>query len=227
MRGKPQPRPDPADEREVLGRRGNPERAVARLAARQHGVATRAQLESLGLRGHAIDYRIQLGRLRRLHRGVYLVGPIAPPLAREMAAVLTCGEDAVLSHSDAARLWQLLPHPASPGPVHVTVPGRALARRSGIHVHRTDALPPDERTILDSIPVTTPVRTILDLAGGVEEIELEQALATALRRPLVTRRRVLALLARHPRRRGSRAVRALLDPLPCPPSPVPRQSSGS
>ena len=84
------------------------------MAASQRGNVTRAQLlKSLGLGGDAIDYRLRIGHLRLMFRGVYLVGPIAPSGAREMAAVLACGGGAVLSHFEARQpAGSFSPYPA-------------------------------------------------------------------------------------------------------------------
>ena len=76
------------------------------MAAEQHGVVTRAQLLGLGLTSDAIDHRLRKGRLHRVHRGVYAVG--RPQLTRHgvlLAAVLSCGPGAALSHAAAAELW--------------------------------------------------------------------------------------------------------------------------
>ncbi|MGN6557657.1 MAG: type IV toxin-antitoxin system AbiEi family antitoxin domain-containing protein, partial [Solirubrobacterales bacterium] len=113
-----------------------PDSRAARIAARQHGVVTRQQLEAVGLGSKAITIRVRKGQLLRVHRGVYSMSPSLSLPARFMAAVLACGEVAVLSHSSAAVLWKLL-KPLD-GPVHVSVPttsGR-ISRR-GIHLHRT------------------------------------------------------------------------------------------
>ncbi|MEA2349043.1 MAG: hypothetical protein QOG62_2830 [Thermoleophilaceae bacterium] len=192
---------------------GSPARApaIATLAKRQHGVITRSQLVMAGMSNHQIDQWLRTGRLQCIHRGVYLLGPIAPPLAREIAAVFACGEGTVLSHRSAAALWQLLPSPARDRPVDVTVPAGRTPNRRGIRVHRTRSLDPDEATSLRRIPVTTPARTLLDLAAQLSGAELEQAVAQAERRHLVTRAKLAALLARYPRRRGAAALRALLQ----------------
>jgi very-short-patch-repair endonuclease len=84
------------------------EERIGSLARRQHGVVTRAQLLELGLSPKAVRHRAKTHRLRPLHRGVYLVGPIPPARAREMAAVLAIGLYAVLSHWSAAWLWRVL-----------------------------------------------------------------------------------------------------------------------
>ncbi len=72
-------------------------------------------------------------------------------------------------------------------------------------------LRPDEATKLHRIPITTPARTLLDLAAELHPRALEQAASEADRRHLTTRSGLAALLARHPRRPGSRALRALVE----------------
>jgi very-short-patch-repair endonuclease len=85
-----------------------------------------------------------------------------------MAAVLTFGPGAVLSHTSAAALWGLLRPTA--GDVHVAIANRnGRKRRMGIHLHRLSSLTPDECTRRHGIPVTTPARTVADLRGVVPE----------------------------------------------------------
>ena len=91
-----------------------------------------------------------------------------------MAAVRSCGESAVLSHRSAAELWGLL----SPrrGPVDVAVPGRTGRRgRPGIRLHRSTTLTQRRSTRRLNIPVTTPARTLEDLARGATSDELSRA----------------------------------------------------
>jgi very-short-patch-repair endonuclease len=194
----------------VAARRAR-ERAIRELATRQHGAVTRSQLLELGLEPGAIDWRLREDRLRALHRAVYLVGSIEPPLAREMAAVLSCGEGAVLSHRIAVGLWHLLPHPAQLQNVEVTVAGRDPGRRPGVRVHRVRSLGRDEVRACQRIPVTTPARTLLDLAAWGSGRELEQAVAEARRRGLATTRELLALVGRYPTRHGAPALRRLAE----------------
>jgi predicted transcriptional regulator of viral defense system len=95
------------------------ERAVLSLAARQHGAVATWQMAAIGLRRSSIAHRVRRGTLRRLFRGVYAVGPLQAEFTRAFAALLACGEHAVLSHRDAATLWKL---PARPGPeIDVTI----------------------------------------------------------------------------------------------------------
>jgi very-short-patch-repair endonuclease len=136
---------------------------LQRLAARQHGLVTYAQLLKLGFSDAAIPRRLARGRLYRIHRGVYVVG--RRELSREgvwHAAVLAVGDGAVLSHFAAAALHECWT--GRTGPVDVTVPRRIGSRR-GIRIHRVAELPAAATTIHRGIPVTTPARTIRDLAG--------------------------------------------------------------
>lgn len=124
-----------------------------------------------------------------------------------MAAVLSCGDGAVLSHRSAARLWRLLP-PAVES-VDVTRPGRRV-RRDGICSHRAN-LRDDEWLVEDGIPVTSPFRTIFDLAAVAGRREVERAWHEAEVRRLTDRVSLPMLLERYPGRRGTRVLRELLD----------------
>jgi len=172
-------------------------------------VVGRDQLIAASISPKLIDNRVAARWLRPIHRGVYAVGPIQSEDAPHVAAVLACGERAVLSHRSAALLWRLV-RQHSGAPVEVTVPLPRCPVRSGIRVHRVHALRPDEVTRLRKIPVTTAARTLLDLAAVLPPRELEQALAQAERMYAGTQRRLLALLARYPARAGTPALRELL-----------------
>lgn len=184
---------------------------IAATAAQQHGVLTYAQLLEAGLSSSAVGRRVKAGRLRRLHRGVYQVGPLSPPLAREMAAVLASGPGACLSHLSAAVLWDLRPRPGDKAIIHTTVEGAGRVRRPGVRVHRTARLNPGERTTRDGIPFTTPLRTVLDLATLVGSREIELAVARAEREGLVTLEELRAVVRRHPSRRGIKLLREVLE----------------
>jgi very-short-patch-repair endonuclease len=182
------------------------ERAIAALAERQYGVVSRRQLADLGLGRGAVDHRLRLGRLHPLYRGVYAVGQRKLPReARWIAAVLALGTDAVLSHRPAGAHWEIA---RWSGICEVTTPRKTGSRR-GVRVHHAQLLP-DEVTIHHGIPVTTVPRTLFDLAAVLPERQLERALneAEVLRRwdELSLDR----LLHRYPRRKGSRAIRAVL-----------------
>ena len=184
---------------------------VARpLAVRQHGVVARFQLLEAGLPCHVIDRRLQQDRLVALHRGVYGVGPVLPPRAHEMAACLACGPHSAISHGSAAALWGILPSVPDGSVIEVSVP-QGHHVRPGIILHRLSTLRGDERTRLDGVPITTPARTLLDLAVAAQPRTIEQALDEAVARRLVTAPDVRRILERHEGRPGTRRLRAVLD----------------
>ena len=185
--------------------KSRPGTELAARASRQHGVVSRTQLAAIGLSADAIDRRITGGLLHPLHRGVYAVGH--RPRTREawwMAAVLAAGPGAVLGGRSAAALWCIRQSSA----IEVTAP--RLCRRPGI-VARCVVLPVDETDVEDGIPVTTPARTLFDLAAVVSPQQLEHAFNEAEYRRLSSPTSLDVLLARYPRRRGTQAIRGVLD----------------
>lgn len=96
-----------------------------------------------------------------------------------MAAVLSCGPGAVLSHGSAAALWEICRPRERRGPVEISVPGRRRPRRPGIVVHRRPALTAQDVTTHRGIPVTTPVCTLVDFATSVRQKQLEAAVNEA------------------------------------------------
>jgi len=158
------------------------ERAIARLAARQHGVVTLAQLRELGLGPRAVQRRAEAGRLHRVHRVVYAVGHAAvSPDGRRLAAVLACGPGALLSHGSAAALWGFRPTAAAR--FDVTVPRSGRAAPAVIRLHRPRRLADGDRAVVRGIPLTSVARTLVDLA----RILLDDALARAVHEAEVLR----------------------------------------
>ncbi|MEZ0294545.1 MAG: type IV toxin-antitoxin system AbiEi family antitoxin domain-containing protein [Solirubrobacteraceae bacterium] len=183
---------------------------IADLADRQWGLVTRTQLRTLGLSAGAVDRRIAAARLRPLHRGVYALGHRwLRREAHRLAAVLACGDGAVLSHASAAAHWGLRPSAATR--IDVTVPRSGQRRRPGIRVHRHAALGAGEVTEHESVPVTTPSRTLLDLAAALPRRSVERALDQAEVLRLFDATQLRALLAAHLRRPGTPLLRTLLD----------------
>ena len=181
--------------------------AIAVLARRQHGVVARSQLVRLGLDRNAIQYRLAVGRLHRLHRGVYSVGHrLISASGRCLAAVLACGPDAVVSHQSAGWLWALRRDDRHG--VDVTAP-RFVDGGSAIRC-RVASIPPDERTVRDGIPVTTVPRTLLDLAAVLPPHQLERAIERAEMLRLTDPLSLPAVLQRYRGRRGIANLRRLL-----------------
>lgn len=182
---------------------------IEHLAAGQRGLVTRAQLRAQGISAQTIAGRVRANRLRPLHRGVYRVGPVVAAYARELAAVLANGSHAVLSHTSAGWLWQLLPDPGDQAPVDVTLLKGDRNRHRNIHIHRM-CLQPVDVTTRENIPVTTPHRTLIDLAGVLASRDLEQTLARAERMSLLERSDLLSIVAKHAGRPGMPLLRMLL-----------------
>jgi predicted transcriptional regulator of viral defense system len=180
--------------------------AVARLAARQHGVVAARQLRALGVGQDAIEYRLAIGELHRVHAGVYAVGHRRlSDHGRWMAAVLAGGEGATLSHRPAAALAGFRDTLAQT--IDVTVP-RHRGRRQGIGYHQA-RLHPADRTTIDGIAVTSVPRTLLDLASQLAPNQLDRAFWEAERLALIDPPQLRSLMARSHGARGVRRLRAL------------------
>jgi predicted transcriptional regulator of viral defense system len=192
-------------------RTARPQDVVSEIADRQYGLITTRQLEAAGLSSPAIRRRVEDGRLRRLYRGVYAVGHRAlVPNGFWLAAVLACGPGAVLSHRSAAAAWDL--RRTGRGNVDVTAPSGAGRKRKGIDVH-VGLLPQPDVTTLDGLPITTPARTLLDLAEVVPRDHLRRALEQAIRLRLHDERAAEDVLDRATGRRGARPLTQVLDAL--------------
>jgi very-short-patch-repair endonuclease len=135
-------------------------------------VVEHGQLVALGFGTKAIKHRIASGRLHRVARGIYAVG--RPQLTREgrwMAALLACGDGAVLSHGSAAALWGI---GREGGRIEVSVRRRCRHRRRGLLVRSRPSLPAQDVTVRQGIPVTTAPRTALDQATVLDDSALER-----------------------------------------------------
>jgi elongation factor P len=149
-----------------------------------------------------------------VHRGVYAVGHADLPLeGRFLAAVKAC-RMGVLSHFSAAALWGFIPweerHP------EVTVVGASRPVQRGIRVHRTRSLDRDDRTRHHGIPITSPARTLLDLAATLGHRPLRAATRRAQSLYRVNVRQLAATLARHERRRGAARLADIIATGPAP-----------
>ena len=183
------------------------ERRIARLAQKQHGNVTHEQLLELGLGPRAIQYRLRVGRLHRVHHRVYAVGrPPMHVLERAMAAVLACGEHALLSHRAALALWDLGTWPAH---FDVTVPRER--RHPGIRIHRCSRLSYRDARRRHAIPVTSPARTLLDCAPTMTDATRRRAVNAALRAKIMTRGQLSELLLRCPTHPGTKLLKPFAD----------------
>src|SRR5918992_953572 len=192
------------------GRKGDtrPDVLVAQLAAEQWGVLSRDELRRCGLTDRAVAVRVGNGRLHPLHRGVYAVGhPNVTQEGRFLAAVKACGPGAHLSHFSAAALYGFFPwDDRFP---EVTTTGTRSHR--GIRTHRTTT--PDAIRH-KNIPITTPARTLVDLAATLPYRPLRRAVRQAQR--LVSPRQILATMHHLGPRRGTANLTKLLATGPAP-----------
>jgi hypothetical protein len=183
---------------------------MAVLAGRQHGVVSRAQLHALGLSDSAIHSRVASARLHRVFRGVYAVGHGDIRRSGLMfAAVLACGEGAVVSHGSAAELLGLWDKEGTL--VEVIAGGGAGRKVRGIRWHRGGPLPGDEVTVRDGVPCTTASRTLVDLSGQIGERSIRRLVQQAAVLRLLDVPAIDRTLARR-RRRGAPALRSAISP---------------
>ena len=189
------------------------DRRVALLASRQFGVVTRRQTLRLGITDDTIDWRLQTGRWELVLPGVVRIAG-APQTFHQrcFAAAAWANPGGMVSHASAGALYRL-DGVGEDRSVHVTVAyERSLCVRDGFRVHRSQLIEPLDLRTIDGIAVTTPARTVLDLAGVLRGERLESAFESFRRRGLLT---TVELAQRFETvggrgRPGSRAVRALI-----------------
>jgi hypothetical protein len=161
---------------------------IRALAASQFGVVSRAQAAELGLSYHGVEHRLRRGEWLALSpRVLRCAGAPDHPMLDVVAGVLDVGGDSTVCRTSTAAMWKL------PGfsvePVHVL-------RERGLHprpdrlavVHTSVALPAGHVSIVDGVRVTTPLRTIFDLAGTLHPLRVERLLDNAAGRGLCTYR---------------------------------------
>jgi hypothetical protein len=180
-----------------------------KLAREQHGVISRRQLLSLGFGPRSIEHRIASGRLHPVRRGIYAVG--WSDLTREgrwMAAILACGRGAALSHRSAAALWRI----GDEGRwIDISVLRRCNLNQPGVRVRTRPGLGGGEIASPAGIPVTRPVRTLIDLATELPPRRLERAVNEADKRNRVDPETLRRALDDHAGQPGVQALRTLLD----------------
>jgi very-short-patch-repair endonuclease len=188
------------------------ESAIRRIAGDQHGVFTQLQAKASGISPSAITRRVQGGLWERVHPGVYRITGAATSIRQSfMAATLWAGDGSLLSHGPAARCWGI--EGVRMGRVEVWVPSSCRKQSDAVVLHRGLRLDRADRAVLEGIPITTPTRTLIDIAGRLEDERLLTAMELAFRNGLTTPDRLSARLAalRRSGRAGSGRLEALLD----------------
>lgn len=174
--------------------RSDPDAQIGLVAARQYGLFSLPQAVRAGVTTRMVDHRVASGRWERMHRGVFrIVGAPDSFRLRVLAACLACGPDTVASHRTAAALWAVDGMPSDIiellGPRRIRIPG---------------------------IPITSPARTLVDLAAVLDASTLEDAVDDVIRRDLVTLARLKHTYLRLARRGrpGVGLFREMLDARP-------------
>jgi very-short-patch-repair endonuclease len=157
---------------------------VGRLAASQHGVFARAQAMSLGVSSRQIQRRVARGRWDSPFPRVCRIVGSGDDRQTAMAATLWAGDGAFVSHGAAAMLWGIDGVRATT--IEVSVPDDRHPRARGVLVHRSGSLVESDGTRLGSVPITTSVRTLIDVAGRLEDDRLLAAMESLFRRQLAT-----------------------------------------
>jgi hypothetical protein len=184
---------------------------LSRLATRQHGIVSRNQLLALGLDADRIAYRVEVGRLHRLYRGVYAVGHVRlTQRGRWLAAVVACRANAgesVLSHRAAGSLHGIL-RSAPSNPIDVIATRRHQLR--GVRCHGVRGLHADDTALVDAIPVTAVQRTFLDRAEVMHPLRLFDALELSIRLRRFDLTEMRVMIARNPGRHGLKPLQEQL-----------------
>lgn len=186
------------------------------LAEQQHGVVSRAQCRGLGLDADRVLPLCERGAWESLSpRVLRRVGSPTTNRTSLMAAVIDAGAGALASHRSAAALWRLPGFGLTELDVS-RLHGADHDRASLARLHHPRLLPAHHGTVVDGIPVTTPARTIFDLAGLLPAHRTERALDNAVAAsPALLRvlHRMLPELAERGRT-GIRLMRELLADRP-------------
>lgn len=187
------------------------ERSIRKLTSQQHAAISRRQALALGLGRKAIQKRIDDEVWVPARRGIYAsAGSPQTWEQRVMLAVVSGGPGAVASHITAASLWRLVDR--RPTTTHITVPhSRRLTTSLGRVIHRSRIVPDIRR--VSGIPVTSPARTLVDIAAERDEGQLEAALDSALNLRLVSSPALIRYIANRGlgNRRGVALLNRLLD----------------
>jgi very-short-patch-repair endonuclease len=180
------------------------ERSLSELAARQQGMVSTPQLAAHGIDREVIGRLVASGWLTRMHVGVYRVGAFSGPFGDEMAALLACGPRSALSHRTSLHLWAIRERV---GPVEVIVPG---GRATASVRWKRAPLPPGDVVERHGMRVTTPARTLTDIAGTTTPRELARLVEEAQRLKLVTPGELAAAVERARGRTGVGRLKTIL-----------------
>jgi hypothetical protein len=189
------------------------DRRIAQIAARQHGLITRAQAIKIGLSRRAIEHRLAIRRWLAMRPGVYLLAGV--PRSWEQAALAAClaaGPGTLLSGPTGVRLWGLRQNGLPRDRIHVLSAADRRVRLAGVTAHRSMFLPACDVARHRFVPVTSVARTIVDASAHLTPRLAGLLLDDADRRGLVSLEAVRACAARlvGPGRRQLGPIRQVL-----------------
>ena len=178
------------------------------LASRRYAVFSLAQAAACGVSDEALARAVRRGICRRLQAGVYAFAGSPESWEQSvMAACLAAGKDAVASHRTAARIWGLVA--ADDDIVEISVPRKNGPRPRQVTVHRSADLVAGHSTLRYRLPVTNPLRTIVDLAAVLPAERVEDALDSGLAWPALFSVPAIESMRRQLARKGRAGVGVL------------------
>jgi very-short-patch-repair endonuclease len=181
---------------------------VHRFAERQGGHITREQLDASGLAARTVADWVASGHLIRVYRGVYAVGHLQRnPINAAHAALLAGGDRSALAGAVGMVLWsqwRRWPHP-----LEIVIAGNR--RPSGLVVHQSKTLLRRDITLVDGLRVTSPARTLLDMAPRLNERQLTRAVNDLRLQKVLTIEALADVVARNPRYAGAPLLRPLIE----------------
>jgi hypothetical protein len=187
--------------------------AATRIAEKQLGLLTYDQAISLGFSKSALHRLVAAGKWERVLPRVFRLWKLDDSWRQTVQALgFWGGPDGTISHRAAAALWKF--DLCEPGPLEITFASPRKPPRPGITVHRSH-VPNAERGELNGIWVTTPTRTLLDIASCLSDDQLEIAVHSGIRERRTTVERLRSALERSGSRHGSKRLRKLLEDLAC------------
>jgi very-short-patch-repair endonuclease len=186
---------------------GPTDAALGELARRQGGHVTRQQMLGLGFSKRTIDYRLSIRRLIAVHHGVYAVGHLPTnPIDRGKGAVLACGPRTALGFSAGGAFWGVFKRWTFP----LELVTAADIRPSDLILHRCRTLLRRDIRVVDGLRVTSPARTLLDIAPRLDDKQLTRAVNELRLARRLTLNQLNDIVTRHPRHPSANRLGVIL-----------------
>jgi len=184
---------------------------LQQLAAPQHSVLLGSQLRAAGVAARVERRMVRSGWLVEAMPGAYVTGAAGPSQwQRAVACCLLAGEGSALSHTTAAKIHRI-PHVVAGDRIEISIPRLRHPRIRGAIAHRVGPLPPEDVVRVRGIPVTSPARTIVDLAPRFSSLLARRMVDDGFAGGLWTIHDLQGALARAGSKPGVRMLRVLLD----------------